>query len=68
MSDLVRKHLGKTILVTLRMAGANPIKGTLTATDDKILVVDQLKGTHRVAVHIPLDAVLYFVEEHEAHS
>jgi len=31
------------------------------------LVVEQLKGTRRVPVHIPMGAVLHFVEEHEEH-
>jgi hypothetical protein len=67
MSEILRKLLGKTIVVTLQMAGANPIKGTLTAFDDKLLVVDQLRGTHRIPVHIPFEAVLFFIEEHEGH-
>lgn len=67
MNEIVRKLLGKTILVSLRLAGANPIKGILTSTDDEILIVEQLKGTRRVPVHIPLNSVLWFVEEHDEH-
>lgn len=67
MNEMVRKLLGKTILVSLRLAGANPIKGILTSTDDEILIVEQLKGARRVPVHIPLDSVLWFVEEHDEH-
>ena len=65
MSELVRKLLGKTILITLRLAGVTPIKGLLMSADEQFLVVDQLKGTRRVAVHIPLNSVLFFVEEHD---
>lgn len=67
MNEMVRKLLGKTVLVSLRLAGANPIKGILTSTDDEILIVEQLKGTRRVPVHIPLSSVLWFVEEHDEH-
>jgi hypothetical protein len=67
MNEMVRKLLGKTILVSLRLAGANPIKGILTSTDDEILIVEQLKGTRRVPVHIPLSSVLWFVEEQDDH-
>ena len=67
MNEMLRKLLGKTILVSLRLAGANPIKGTLTSTDDGVLIVEQLKGTRRVPVHIPLSSVLWFVEEHDEH-
>lgn len=67
MNEMVRKLLGKTILVSLRLAGANPIKGILTSTDDGILIVEQLKGARRVPVHIPLASVLWFVEEHDEH-
>lgn len=67
MNELVRKLLGKTIVVSLRMAGAIPIKGILTSAEDGCLVVEQLKGTRRVPVHIPLGSVLHFVEEHDDH-
>ena len=67
MNEMVRKLLGKTILVSLRLTGANPIKGILTSTDDGILIVEQLKGARRVPVHIPLASVLWFVEEHDEH-
>ena len=67
MNEMVRKLLGKTILVSLRLASANPIKGILTSTDDGILIVEQLKGARRVPVHIPLASVLWFVEEHDEH-
>lgn len=67
MSELIRKLLGKTIVVSLRMAGLNPIKGILTAAEDGYLVVEQLKGTRRVPVHIPIGSVLFFVEDHEEH-
>ena len=65
MNELIRKLLGKTILVSMRLAGANPIKGILTSVDDGCLIVEQLKGARRVPVHIPLSSVLYFVEEHD---
>ena len=67
MSEVLRKLLGKTVVVTLRQAGVNPVKGLLTSLEDGLLVVDQLKGTRRIAVHIPLESVLYFVEDHEEH-
>ena len=67
MNEMVRKLLGKTILVSLRLTGANPIKGILTSTDDGILIVEQLKGARRVPVHIPLASVLWFAEEHDEH-
>ncbi len=68
MNELVRKLLGKTIVVSLRMAGSIPIKGILTSAEDGCLVVEQLKGTRRVPVHIPLSSVLHFVEEHDDHQ
>lgn len=64
MNEMVRKLLGKTIVVSLRLAGANPVKGILTSADNEYVVVEQLKGTRRVPVHIPLNSVLFFVEEH----
>ncbi len=67
MNELIRKLLGKTIVVSLRIAGAIPIKGILTSAEDGCLIIEQLKGTRRVAVHIPLTSVLFFVEEHEEH-
>ena len=67
MSEVVRKLLGKTVVVSLRLAGANPVKGILTSADDGFLVVEQLKGARRVPVHIPVDSVLYFVEDHDEH-
>lgn len=67
MNEMVRKLLGKTILVALRLTGANPIKGILTGVDDGILIVEQLKGTRRIPVHIPVGAVLWFVEDHDEH-
>ena len=67
MNELVRKLLGKTIVVSLRLAGAIPIKGILSSVDDGCLVVEQLKGTRRVPVHIPLSSVLHFTEEHDEH-
>lgn len=67
MNEMVRKLLGKTIVVSLRLAGTNPVKGILTSADDGFLVVEQLKGTRRVPVHIPLGAVLFFVEDHDEH-
>jgi len=67
MSEVVRKLLGKTVVVSLRLAGANPIKGILTSADDAYPVVEQLKGTRRVPVHIPLSSVLTFVEDYDEH-
>ncbi len=67
MSEVVRKMLGKTVVVSLRLAGAIPIKGILTSADDGLLVVEQLKGTRRVPVHIPVESVLFFVEDHDEH-
>ncbi|MFM9964998.1 MAG: hypothetical protein ACKV2Q_27675 [Planctomycetaceae bacterium] len=67
MSEGIRKLLGKTVVVSLRLAGAIPVKGILSSADDGWLVVEQLKGTRRVPVHIPIAAVLYFVEDHEEH-
>lgn len=67
MNEMVRKLLGKTVLVSLRLAGANPVKGILTSAEDGCLIVEQLKGTRRVPVHIPLGSVLWFVEEHDEH-
>ena len=67
MNELIRKLLGKTIVVSLRLAGANPIKGILTSVDDGCLIVEQLKGSRRAPVHIPLNSVLFFVEEHDDH-
>jgi hypothetical protein len=67
MSEVVRKLLGKTVVVSLQLAGANPIKGILTSADDAYLVVEQLKGTRRVPVHIPLSSVLTFVEDYDEH-
>lgn len=65
MIEFIRKLLGKTIVVTLRQEGAIPVKGLLTAIDDHFLIVEQLRGTRRVPVHIPMGSVLFFVEEHE---
>lgn len=67
MSEVVRKMLGKTVVVSLRLAGAIPIKGILTSADDGLLVVEQLKGARRVPVHIPVESVLFFVEDHDEH-
>lgn len=67
MSEVIRKLLGKTVVVTLRLAGTNPVKGILSSADEGLLVVEQLKGTRRVAVHIPLESVLFFVEDHDEH-
>ena len=67
MNEMVRKLLGKTIVVSLRLAGANPVKGVLTSADENYVVVDQLRGTRRVPVHIPLGSVLFFVEDHDEH-
>ncbi len=67
MNELIRKLLGKTILVSLRLAGAIPVKGILTSAEDGCLIVEQLKGARRVPVHIPLASVLFFVEEHDEH-
>ncbi len=65
MSEVIRKLLGKTVVVSLRLAGAIPVKGILTSAEDGFLVIEQLKGTHRIPVHIPVDAVLHFVEDHD---
>lgn len=65
MIEFIRKLLGKTIVVTLRQEGAIPIKGLLTAIDDRFLIVEQLRGTRRVPVHVPMGSVLFFVEEQE---
>ena len=67
MSEVLRKLLGKTVVVSLRLAGVIPIKGILTSADDGLLVIEQLKGARRVPVHIPVDSVLYFVEDHDEH-
>ncbi len=67
MNELIRKLLGKTIVVSLRLAGANPVKGILTSAEDGCLIVEQLKGVRRVPVHIPLASVLFFVEDHDEH-
>lgn len=67
MHEIVRKLLGKTVVVSLRLEGANPVKGLLTSADSDFLVIEQLKGTRRVPVHIPLSSVLFFVEEHDEH-
>ena len=67
MNETIRKLLGKTIVVSLRLAGANPVKGILTSAEDGCLIVDQLKGARRVPVHIPLGSVLFFVEDHDEH-
>lgn len=67
MSEVIRKLLGKTIVVSLRLAGVIPVKGILTSADGGFLVIEQLKGTHRIPVYIPVDAVLYFAEEHDEH-
>lgn len=67
MSEVVRKLLGKTVVVSLRMAGIIPIKGILISADERVLVIEQLKGTRRIPVHIPIESVLYFVEEHDEH-
>ena len=67
MSEVVRKLLGKTVVVSLRMTGVIPIKGILISADDRVLVIEQLKGTRRVPVHIPIESVLYFAEEHDEH-
>ena len=65
MIEFICKLLGKTIVVTLRQEGAIPIKGLLSAIDDRFLIVEQLRGTLRVPVHIPMGSVLFFVEDHE---
>ena len=67
MSEVVRKLLGKTVVVSLRLAGTIPVKGILTSADDGLLVIEQLKGAHRVPVHIPVESVLFFVEDHDEH-
>ncbi|MBM3970098.1 MAG: hypothetical protein FJ302_09575 [Planctomycetes bacterium] len=67
MNELIRKLLGKTIVVSLRLAGAIPIKGILTSGDDGCLIVEQLKGARRVPVYIPLASVLFFVEDQDDH-
>ncbi len=67
MSEVIRKLLGKTVVIHLRLAGAIPLKGILTSSDDRLLVIEQLKGSRRVPIHIPLESVLYFVEEHDEH-
>ena len=67
MSEVVRKLLGRTVVVHLRLAGAIPLKGILTSADDRLLVIEQLKGARRVPIHIPLESVLYFVEDHDEH-
>ena len=63
--EFIRKLLGKTIVVTLRHEGVNPVKGLLTAADEHFLIVEQLRGTRRVPVHIPMVSVLFFVEDHD---
>lgn len=65
MIEFIRKLLGKTVLVTLRLEGAIPVKGLLTSVDDHFLIVEQLRGTRRVPVHIPMGSVLFFVEDHD---
>ena len=65
MIEFIRKLLGKTVVVTLRMEGAIPVKGLLTACDERFLIVEQLRGTRRVPVHIPMGSVLFFVEDHD---
>ena len=65
MNEIVRKLLGKTVVVTLRLAGSIPIKGILTSAEDGCLIVEQLKGTRRVPIHIPLGSVLFFFEDHD---
>ena len=65
MIDFIRKLLGKTVVVTLRLEGAIPVKGLLTAIDSDFLIVEQLRGTRRVPVHIPMASVLFFVEDHD---
>jgi hypothetical protein len=67
MNEIIRKLLGKTIVVSLRLAGTNPVKGILTSAEDGCLIVEQLKGTRRVPVHIPLASVLFFVEDQDEH-
>lgn len=67
MSEVIRKLLGKTVVVSLRLAGTIPVKGILSSADDRLLVVDQIKGTRCHSVHIPLESVLFFVEDHEEH-
>lgn len=67
MSELVRKLLGKTVVVTLRLTGVIPIKGILSSADEGYLVVEQLRGAHRVPVHIPMASVLFFVEDIAEH-
>ena len=67
MNETVRKLLGKTIVVTLRLAGANPVKGILTYAEQDSLIVEQLKGARRVPVHIPLGSVLFFVADQDEH-
>ena len=67
MNEIIRKLLGKTVVVTLRLAGTNPVKGILTSAEDGCLIVEQLKGARRVPVHIPLGSVLFFVEEQDDH-
>jgi hypothetical protein len=63
--EFIRKLLGKTVVVTLRQDGAIPVKGLLTAADERFLIVEQLRGARRVPVHIPMSSVLFFVEDHE---
>ncbi len=65
MIEFIRKLLGKTVVVTLRLEGMNPVKGLLTAADERFLIVEQLRGTRRVPVHIPMTSVLFFVEDHD---
>ncbi|MBC7821297.1 MAG: hypothetical protein IAG10_30795 [Planctomycetaceae bacterium] len=67
MSEVVRKLLGKSVVVSLRLAGVIPVKWILISADDRVLVVEQLKGTRRVPVHIPIESVLFFVEDHDEH-
>ncbi len=65
MSELNRKLIGKVVIVALLMPGVTPLKGTLTAIDDRFLVIDHIKGTHSETLYIPLTSVLYLLEHHD---
>lgn len=65
MSELTRRLIGKVVIVALVLPGITPLKGTLTAIDDRFAVLEHIKGTHAETLYIPLTSVLYIVEHHE---
>ena len=62
MSDLGHRLLGKIVIVSFLRPEVTPLKGTLTAVDDRWVVVEHLKGTRMEPVHIPISAIMQLIE------